>query len=99
MTRPIEKMTLKQLQAQRAKIDAAIQAAKQKELAAVKAKVQALAADAGLTVAEVMEVPPRAYKARKKSKVKHVNPKDKSQTWSGMGRPPAWYKQLNGDAR
>lgn len=99
MTRPIEKMTLKQLQAHRAKIDDAIEAAKQKELAAVKAKVKAIAEDAGLTVAEVMEVPPRTYKPRKKSKVKHVNPKNKSQTWSGMGRPPSWYKQLNGDAR
>ena len=99
MNKPIEKMTLKQLEALQAKVADAISSAKRKEVAALKSKIADMAAKSGLALDDVLVAPKAARKPRKPNKTRHVNPNNTKQTWSGMGRPPKWFKEMNGAQR
>ncbi len=60
-------------------------------------KAKAAAAEAvkkfGFTLDEVTGSKPAAKASKAKSKPKYANPDDATQTWSGRGRQPAWYKK------
>lgn len=85
------RMTYTQLMDLRARVDEAIVAARAAEKRALLAKMEALAAKAGLTLSDVVDTNGRASKPKgTKSVVKYRNPKDPSQTWSGRGRQPNW---------
>ena len=88
----LSKMTRKQL-------ERLIKDAERAKKAAEKA-----AAKFGFTLSEltndVVKMPARTLRKSAKSKAakktvspaKYANPADKSQTWTGKGRQPAWYK-------
>ncbi len=80
---------------------------KRKPIASVRAKLKAAAAAEGYTIAELFkgkstEVAPArrtrkaAKKGRKLGKVapKYRNPANKSETWTGRGKPPRWMAPL-----
>ena len=84
----LEKMTYAELAELRENVDAAMAAAKVAERKALIAKMEELAAEAGLTMAEVIGGK-RSLKGKTVA-IKYRNPKDDSQTWTGRGRKPTW---------
>ena len=87
----LDKLTYAELLDLRTRVDAAMLEAKATEKAAVKAKMEALAAASGFSFAELIGGK-RGKGAAKGSKVavKYRNSKDPSQTWTGRGRKPLW---------
>ena len=85
----VEKMSLKQIEALEARIADAKAAAVKEAKAEAKAKIDAILASSGLTIADLYPAAHRG-KGRAKASVKYQNPKDPSQTWSGRGRKPNW---------
>ncbi|MEY4975092.1 MAG: hypothetical protein RIQ97_287 [Pseudomonadota bacterium] len=84
---------------QRAALDDAIAAARQREIADALAKVRALVAEFGLTAADVF--PSRSGKAAKsggaKVAAKYRDPAT-GKTWTGRGKAPKWIEGQNRDA-
>ena len=86
-------MSYSQLLELRNRVDAALEAARTAEKRELRNKMESLAAQAGLTLADVFKATGRARSSKLKgTKVatKYRNPKDSSQTWSGRGRQPNW---------
>lgn len=86
-------MSYAQLLELRTRIDAALVAAKTAEKKELRARMEAIAAKAGLTLADILNtksgVGSRKLKGSKIA-VKYRNTKDTSQTWTGRGRKPNW---------
>lgn len=87
----LDKMTLKDLRDLESRVAAAILRAQEREKAELKARIEELASEAGMTVAEIYGSS-RGRGAGKGAKVaiKYMNPDDKTQTWTGRGRQPRW---------
>ena len=88
----LDKLTYAELSELRVAVDAAMAAAKVAERKDLLAKMEALAAEAGLSLDDVLGAK-RGRKGALKGTtvaVKYRNPKDDSQTWSGRGRRPVW---------
>ena len=87
----VEKMSLKDLRDLEGRVAAAIVRAQEREKAELKARIEELASEAGMTVAEIYGSG-RGRGAMKGGKVaiKYMNPDDKTQTWTGRGRQPRW---------
>lgn len=88
----IDKMSLAELKAMAAKVEAAIPTARAREAQAVRDEVNSLLAKKGLKLSDVMG---QAGSARRSTKgravpVKFRDPKSGA-TWAGRGRHPAWY--------
>lgn len=86
-------MTLQELEAQRAQIDAQIAEARKAARDGVAQRVLALLAEAGMTLADLGYAPARAPKQRKPrasaSAPKYVGP-EAGQSWGGRGKRPTW---------
>jgi DNA-binding protein H-NS len=89
----LEKMSLKDLIAFEAKIQAAIEEKRVSERHELKAKMEELAQKSGFSVAELFG---RGGK-RGKAAAKYRNPKEASQTWTGRGRRPTWIVEAGGN--
>ena len=81
--------TLKDLLAQKEKLDAQILEARQTEVAGVIQKIQQLMLDYGLTVDDIAKRTRRGPKKGQAVAPKYRDPKT-GKTWSGRGRQPAW---------
>ena len=93
----IAKLNEAQLTALMAKIQARLNDLQLEKVARVRDKVIAMITSEGLDYAELMEhtaFARRKKAAKKRTKVapKYRNPSDPSQTWSGRGRQPRWFK-------
>jgi len=99
------KMTLPQLEKLQARVEKAIVSAKGRKKKEAMAAMEKAAKEFGLSVSEVLnDVTPPKKRGRKaagekvakpkatKGKAKFANPADPSQTWTGKGRQPVWYK-------
>lgn len=89
----LDKMTYAQLCELRDRVAEAIVAAHAAEKKALREEMEAMAAKAGLTMADILDG--RRGGARSPMKgtkiaVKYRNPKDADQTWTGRGRKPLW---------
>lgn len=83
----VSKMSLKELLVLEAKVEEAIEAAREREKAEVKSMLEEKAARAGFSVQEVFGM----RKTRgKKAGIKYRNPQNPSETWAGRGRQPLW---------
>lgn len=85
----LDKLTYAELKDLRERIDDALAAAAAAEKLSVRAQMEALAANSGFTLAELIGNK-RGAKRGAAGVVKFRNPKDPSQTWSGRGRKPNW---------
>ena len=87
----LDKSSLAELKDLRARVDQAIAEREVTERLALRQKMEAMAAESGFSMDELLETP-RASSPRKGSTVaiKYRNPKDVMQTWTGRGRPPRW---------
>lgn len=94
----LSKMSLEDLKALKKNVEKEIKDFRNRARTAAMKDLQALAKKHGLSVDEIV--------GRKKGKgkkpaapAKYKNPKDASQTWSGRGRQPAWFKEALGKGK
>ena len=106
MNSDLKTMTRKQLEKLRADVDIALARAIERERKEALAAVEKAAKAHGFTLAEIAEnikVTKTTRRTRKttrkvskqakpKAVSKFANPENKSQTWSGKGRKPEWFK-------
>lgn len=90
----LDKMNIEELRAAQVAIGDIIEAKQREALAEMKRHFEREAAKIGLTLEDLSV---RKHKSRKKGKngAVYVNPRNPSQTWAGMGRPPAWMDMKN----
>jgi DNA-binding protein H-NS len=93
----IKNMTRKELEKLGSDVEKALVKLQKKDLKKIRLEMDKLAAAHGVTVADVLggRAPApakKAVKAKAKSTPKYANPKDTSQTWTGKGRQPVWFK-------
>jgi DNA-binding protein H-NS len=90
-------MSRKELEKFQKDVDKALTRISEKELKAVRDEAAKLVAKHGYTLADITGDAP-VKKARKvagpktKAPAKYANPADKTQTWTGKGRQPVWFK-------
>lgn len=95
-------MTRKQLEKLKADVEKALEKAASRDLKAAKRAAEKAAAEFGFSLGDIAgpataaPKPKRAYKKRKAAKgigvAKYRNPSNPSQTWTGKGRQPNWFK-------
>jgi DNA-binding protein H-NS len=90
MTVNLRRLSLKQLDDLARAIEAHRLERRTSHLAVVRAKAEAMARAAGLSLADAF--PQASPKQRPRVAPKYRNPADTSQTWSGRGRQPRWFK-------
>ena len=84
------KLSLEELKSLRKDVEKEIKNFKSRARDAAMKDLQAVAKKHGLSVDEIIG---KKGKGRKSAApAKYRNPADPSQTWSGRGRQPAWYK-------
>jgi len=87
----LQKLSLEELKALKKDVDKAIATFKDRQRAEAMKELKAVAAKHGMSVDEI--VGGKKKKAKSKVPPKYRNPGNPSETWSGRGRQPAWYKE------
>ena len=93
----LNKMSLKELKAQRAEVDAAISNFEERRINDAKKAIEAVAKEHGVSIGDIYGAGKKRRKA--KAAAKFANPDNGSETWSGRGRQPAWYKTAVSDGK
>ena len=97
MANDLKKMTVKQLEKLRADVDKHLAEARARDKKTAIKALEKAAAEHGYSLDELTGSPTKARKPRKAAKntgkPKYANPADKSQTWTGKGRQPNWYRE------
>lgn len=95
----LKNMSRKDLEKLARDVEKALEKLHKQDLKKVRQELKKVAAAAGVTVEEAMGLSgsaPSAKPAKKIAKTKSVarfaNPADASQTWTGKGRKPEWFK-------
>lgn len=84
----LDSMSKEELVALRKNVDKALSSFEKRQREAALAAAQKAAQEHGFSLDEIL-----GKKAAGKTSVpKYRNPEDPSQTWTGRGRQPAWYK-------
>lgn len=96
MRHNLEKLSLKELEALRARVDKAIAKTKKRSRKDAMAKLRAVASQTGFRLEELMGGARRGPKPgngtdrRRRVAPKYAHPSNKATTWSGRGRAPLW---------
>jgi DNA-binding protein H-NS len=85
-----EKMSLKELHDHEARLRSALAKVKDRQKAELKAKMEALASNQGMTVAELFGIGRGRGGKGGKVAIKYRNPDNPGDTWTGRGRQPRW---------
>jgi len=99
MSMDLKKMSRKELSKLRDKIDAALASLKKKELKSAREAAAKAAAAHGFSLDELTGTTERKKKKagpKTKAPAKYKNPADETQTWTGKGRQPQWFKDAMG---
>ncbi|MBY6202820.1 H-NS histone family protein [Maritalea mobilis] len=83
-------LSLEELKQLRKDIDKAIETYEARKLVEARTKLEAMAAEMGVTLEAVVGTTGKR-KAKSKSIPKYRHPENPSKTWSGRGRKPAWF--------
>ena len=86
----LDKMSLEELKALQKDVKSAIANFEKRKRAEAKKAIEAVAKEHGLSLNDILGVGGKSPRAAAPAKYK--NPADPSQTWSGRGRQPQWYK-------
>ena len=86
----IDKANLRELTELLAKVEAAIEPARQREKAAVMEEIKAIAQTRGLSVQDILGKSSKSHAMRPRDIIRYRNPSNPDQVWSGRGRPPRW---------
>ncbi|PIV76398.1 MAG: transcriptional regulator [Rhodobacteraceae bacterium CG17_big_fil_post_rev_8_21_14_2_50_65_11] len=89
MTIDLDSMSRNELMALKKKVDKALASFEKRQREAALAAAQKAAQEHGFSLDEIMG----RKSAAKTSVPKYRNPENPTQTWTGRGRQPAWYKQ------
>ncbi len=97
MKAELRKMTRKELEKLKLDVEKALERVEVREMKTALAAAEKAAAAHGFSLSEITgETTPAKPKKRKTSKnagtPKYRNPADKTQTWTGKGRQPTWFK-------
>ena len=92
----LDTLSLKELKKLQKDVTKAIDSFAERERLAVLAELDAIARERGFTIDQVVGA---KKSARKPVAPKYANPSDRSQTWSGRGRPPQWVKDAMGKGK
>lgn len=94
MSMNLKGMSRKELTKLRDKIDGALEGLKKKEIKTAREAAAKAAAAHGFSLEELTGAPVRKKKTGPKTKApaKYKNPADGTQTWTGKGRQPQWFK-------
>ena len=96
MANDLSTMSKKQLEKLLSDVQKALTAIQAKERREAKKAAEAAAAKFGFSLSELTETTAgktrRKGAPRKAGAPKYANPADPSQTWTGKGRQPQWYK-------
>jgi DNA-binding protein H-NS len=90
MNANLDEMNLEELKALSREIEKAIQKTATQNLKKARDAAEAAARQFGFSLEEVIEK--RPVGRTKSSEAKYRNPKNPTQTWSGRGRQPQWFK-------
>jgi len=90
----LKKLTRKELDKLASDVEKQLERLRKKDLKKLRQEMEKLASAHGVTIEEAMAMAPAPKKAgpKTKSTPKYANPADKSQTWTGKGRKPEWFK-------
>lgn len=86
----LDGMLLKDLTDLRNRVEQAIVARKQADKTETKAKMQALAVEAGFSLDELLGKTDGRKSTGKPVAIKYRNPDNPAETWTGRGRQPRW---------
>ena len=87
----LDKMSFAELSELRDRVDAAMVTAKSAEKDNLRVQMEAMAAEAGLSLSEIVREARGQSKLKgTKVAVKYRNPKNTAETWTGRGRKPNW---------
>lgn len=88
----VEKLSLKDLNDLEAKVAKAKANARSRAKGEIKAKIDALLASSGFTIADLYPAARvgRGRAAGGNKAAKYINPDNRSETWTGRGRKPNW---------
>lgn len=86
----LSKLSMDELKQLKKDVDTAITGFAERRRAEAMKALEAVAKEHGMTVNEI--VGGKGKKAKAKAPAKYANPADTSETWSGRGRQPAWFK-------
>jgi len=100
MKQELKSMTSKQLEKHLEDVKKALLSVRARDQRAARKAAEKAAAEFGFSLEEITSGDKPAKKPRKTkgkaakavSKPKYANPADKSQTWTGKGRQPNWYR-------
>ena len=92
MTLDLNSMSRKELQKLRRDVDKAIATLADRERKAALEAAEKAAAEHGFTLADLAGLGKKGKTAKTNSPAKFRNPANPSQTWTGKGRQPDWYK-------
>ncbi|MEL6959246.1 MAG: H-NS histone family protein [Pseudomonadota bacterium] len=93
MSIDLKKLSRKELEKLGRDVEKQLERLRQKELKALRSEMEKLAAAHGVTLEEAMKTGTAPKRRNKpKSAPKYANPADNSQTWTGRGRKPEWFK-------
>jgi DNA-binding protein H-NS len=100
MSIDLNSMSRKDLMKLRGDVDRALASVADRERKAALDAVAKVAAEHGFTVAELTgSAMMRGAGRKSKGPAKYRNPADPSQTWSGKGRRPDWFKAAEASGR
>lgn len=85
-------MSRKELEKLKADVDKALVAVESREKKDALKAAEKAAADFGFTLAEIVSGSTTAKKASRPGAARYKNPENPSQTWTGKGRQPGWFK-------
>lgn len=91
----LKSMTRKELEKLQSDIEKALAKVGEREMKAARLAAEKAAAAHGFSLSDLAgEAKPKkaAKKAKKSAPAKYRNPADASQTWTGKGRQPNWFK-------
>ncbi len=83
----IDKLTLKELQELRARVDKAIVIVQERDRISLRQKMETMAQEAGIGLSELFGS--RSTKGKTVA-AKYMNPDNPGETWTGRGRKPKW---------
>jgi len=83
----LESLTLEQLEWLQKAVDKTVKGYKDRKRRETIGKMEALAKEAGFSMAELMEAPKKTVAA------KYQHPENPTITWSGRGRKPKWFEE------
>lgn len=92
----ISGLSLKELKKLRKEVDAAIEGFNDRQREKAYAELEAMAREKGFTLVELAGI---AKKRKLVSPPRYAHPDDASLTWTGRGRRPRWYIELESAGR